>query len=48
MTRRPEQAERTDATAVTIPPAAGGRTCIEVVLVRADGAASNPKRGCTP
>ncbi len=42
------EAERTDATAVTIPPAAGGRTCIEVVLVRADGAASNPKRGCTP
>lgn len=39
--------DRADATTVTVP-AASGETCIEVTIVRENGRASNPSRGCAP
>jgi serine/threonine protein kinase len=33
---------------VTVPPTAGGQTCIDLVLVRQNGSSSDTVRGCTP
>lgn len=38
--------ETTDETTASVPKNASGVTCIEVVLVRADGRSSNPAREC--
>lgn len=40
--------ERADAPSVLVPAAAAGETCIEVTVVRENGRASNPSRGCAP
>jgi hypothetical protein len=40
--------QRTDKTSVTVPADAGGRTCVQVVVVRTDGTSSNETTGCAP
>jgi hypothetical protein len=43
----PTLASTTDAT-VTVVPAEGQKTCIEVSVRRKDGRASEPATGCAP
>ncbi len=40
--------QRVDEPTVTVPADPGGRTCIEVQLVRSNGGTGEPARGCTP
>ena len=40
--------DRTSEPTVTVPADASGTTCIEVMVVREDGQASEPARGCAP
>ncbi|GAA2227353.1 serine/threonine protein kinase [Herbiconiux moechotypicola] len=42
------QASRTDQPMAVLPTTAGAPVCIEVVVVRGDGRASEPARGCAP
>ncbi len=40
--------QRVDTPTVTVPADPGGRTCIEVQLIRSNGGTGEAARGCTP